>query len=39
MLMFIIGCLVGGMVGVVSMCLFFVSGQGARDEERRQEKD
>ncbi len=39
MLMFIIGCLVGGMVGVLSMCLFIVSGQCARDEERREEKE
>lgn len=38
MLMFVLGCFIGGIVGVVSMCLFFVSGQCARDEEHRQEK-
>ena len=38
MLMFVLGCLVGGIVGVISMCLFFVSGQCARDEERKEER-
>ena len=34
MAFFGIGVLVGGMVGVVTMCLCFVSGEASRREER-----
>ncbi len=35
MLMFILGCMVGGFIGVVAMCIFTVSGQQSRLEEKR----
>jgi hypothetical protein len=35
MLWFILGCMVGGVVGVAVMCIFTVSGQQARIEEER----
>ena len=35
-LFFAIGVVVGGMVGVVTMCLCFVSGEASRREERMQ---
>ena len=37
MIGFMIGCLVGGTVGVVAMCLFTVSGAESRREERERE--
>lgn len=36
MLMFVLGCMVGGFVGVVAMCIFTVSGRQSRLEEERQ---
>lgn len=36
MLMFVLGCMVGGFIGVVTMCLCFVSGRQSRLEEERQ---
>lgn len=33
MLMFILGCMVGGVIGVVTMCLCIVSGQQSQLEE------
>lgn len=35
MLNFIFGCMTGGVIGVVVMCLCVVSGQCSREEERR----
>ncbi len=35
MLGFLIGCMVGGFVGVSAMCIFTVSGVCSRAEERR----
>lgn len=35
MLMFILGCMAGGIIGVVAMCIFTVSGQQSRLEEER----
>ena len=35
MLWFILGCMTGGVVGVVAMCIFTVSGQQSRMEEER----
>lgn len=35
MLCFILGCMVGGVVGVVAICIFTVSGQQPRMEEER----
>lgn len=35
MLLFILGSMVGGVVGVVTMCIFTVSGQQSRLEEER----
>lgn len=37
MLMFILGCMVGGIIGVVAMCIFTVSGQQSRMEEKRRD--
>lgn len=37
MLMFILGCMVGGIIGVVAMCIFTVSGQQSRMEEERRD--
>lgn len=34
MLMFILGCMAGGCIGVVAMCIFAVSGQQSRIEEK-----
>ncbi len=34
MIGFIIGCFVGGIVGVFTMCLFSVSGAGSHRDER-----
>lgn len=34
MLWFILGCVTGGAVGVAAMCLFIVSGQESRQEEK-----
>ncbi len=34
-LFFGIGILVGAMIGVISMCIFFVSGEESRREEQR----
>ena len=36
MLMFVLGCMVGGFIGVAAMCIFTVSGQQSRLEEERQ---
>jgi|LFRM01.1.fsa_nt_gb hypothetical protein len=33
MLCFILGCMIGGAVGVIAMCIFTVSGQQSRMEE------
>ena len=35
LLMFWIGLMVGGLVGVTAMCLFTVSGQASRREEEQ----
>ena len=35
MLLFVLGSMVGGVVGVVAMCIFTVSGQQSRMEEAR----
>lgn len=35
MLCFILGCMVGRVVGVVAICIFTVSGQQSRMEEER----
>ena len=35
MLCFILGCMIGGAVGVIAMCIFTVSGQQSRMEEER----
>jgi len=35
MLLFVLGSMVGGVVGVVAMCIFTVSGQQSRMEEER----
>ncbi len=37
MLMFILGCMAGGIIGVVAMCIFTVSGQQSRLEEERRD--
>lgn len=34
MITFILGCMTGGIVGVVTMCLCAVSGNCSREEER-----
>jgi hypothetical protein len=39
MLYFILGCMTGGTLGVFIMCLFTVSGQCSREEERKENKD
>ena len=36
MIAFILGCMTGGIVGVVTMCLCAVSGGCSREEERRE---
>lgn len=36
MIAFILGCMTGGIVGVVIMCLCAVSGSCSREEERRE---
>lgn len=36
MIAFILGCMTGGIVGVVTMCLFAVSGSCSSEEERRE---
>lgn len=35
MLWFFLGCMVGGVVGVAAMCIFTVSGEQSRQEERQ----
>ncbi len=35
MIAFILGCMVGGCIGVAAMCIFAVSGQQSRLEEKR----
>ena len=37
-LFFGIGVFVGGIIGVTAMCVFFVSGEESRREERREQK-
>lgn len=37
MLMFILGCMAGGIIGVVTMCIFTVSGQQSRLKEERRD--
>ena len=37
-IMFGIGVMVGGIVGVVTMCLCIVSGEESRSEERREQR-
>lgn len=36
MIAFLFGCMTGGIVGVVTMCLCTVSGSCSREEERRE---
>ena len=36
MIAFILGCITGGIVGVVTMCLCAVSASCSREEERRE---
>ena len=36
-LFFLLGMMVGGLVGVVTMCLCIVSGEESRSEERREQ--
>ena len=38
MIAFIIGTMVGGVIGVVTMCLCVVSGEESRREEQREQK-
>ena len=38
MLAFFLGCIVGGYVGVIAMCIFTLSGQQSRLEEERESK-
>ena len=38
MLAFFLGCIVGGCVGVIAMCIFTLSGQQSRLEEERDNK-
>ena len=38
MLAFFLGCIVGGCVGVIAMCIFTLSGQQSRLEEERESK-
>lgn len=38
-LIFILGMMVGGLIGVVAMCLFTVSGNESRREERERESE
>ena len=37
-LFFLLGMMVGGLVGVVTMCLCIVSGEESRSEERREQR-
>ncbi len=37
MLMFILGCMAGGIIGVVAMCIFTVSSHQSRLEEERRD--
>lgn len=39
MIGFILGCLVGGLVGVVAMCLFAVSSAESRREEQYEHRE
>lgn len=39
MLMFVLGCMVGGFIGVVAMCIFTVSGRQSRFEEEGQKNN
>ena len=38
MLAFFLGCIVGGCVGVIAMCIFTLSGQQSHLEEERESK-
>lgn len=39
MFMFVLGCMVGGFIGVVAMCIFTVSGRQSRFEGERQKNN